>query len=189
MRLIDHALRLAGHSCAYVANTVAESLWPAPAVQRAHAAAEALADVEAEEEVAEPYCGPDIQPGDTAGQPNDGLRAVCDLLDSDAVWKANVLRDIADDLDPPQQTTPAGVDGSTPPPAGTDWLGWCEPAVLDVLAEHMPFEVPGRDDFCMCGAYIDDSAGWREHLAPILARRIACDPAKAIAALQSFQPK
>lgn len=91
-------------------------------------------------------------------------------------------------------THPAGVVGNTPPlppPVGADWLGWAVPAVLEVLAEHLA--IVGADGYCYCysdgegisshGRFADWSE-WREHVAPIIADRIACDPARAIAALR-----
>jgi hypothetical protein len=93
---------------------------------------------------------------------------------------------------------PAGVSDIPPsPPAGQpfDWHGWAIPAICEVLAEHLPIygdyakdgvrQVKCRDltrQHRICA----DWQAWREHVSPLIADRIGCDPAKAIAALQSF---
>ncbi len=58
-----------------------------------------------------------------------------------------------------------------------DWRGWAVPAILEVLADDL------------YGAHYvdyDDWLEWAEHVAPLIADRIACDPQRAIAALQTM---
>lgn len=61
----------------------------------------------------------------------------------------------------------------------TDWNGWAEPAIREVLAEHMYTE-----------QYVDPDGwfNWIEDIAPILAARIGCDPQRAIEALSHYKP-
>jgi hypothetical protein len=54
------------------------------------------------------------------------------------------------------------------------WRGWAVPAILEVLAENAPLD---DDDMSW--------ADWREHVANIIADRIACDPQRAIEALRN----
>lgn len=69
-----------------------------------------------------------------------------------------------------------------------NWIGWATPAIMAVLNEHFPQESPsgydcnpGTED---CPLWPDEQA-WREHVAPLIAQRIGCDPKRAIAALQT----
>jgi hypothetical protein len=68
--------------------------------------------------------------------------------------------------------------------------GWAVPAILEVLAEHQRrFDCnhPRWGD-CRCGFKVLDSSDWDEHVGPILADRIACDPQRAMEALRNHQP-
>jgi hypothetical protein len=68
-----------------------------------------------------------------------------------------------------------------------DWRGWAVPAILEVLAEHDPFDTKSNGTAitcdCACGYELIES--WYEHVAPLIADRIACDPQRAIKALQA----
>lgn len=66
------------------------------------------------------------------------------------------------------------------------WLAWALPAIYDVLAEH-PSPTQGDECECpKCGERIYDNREWREHVGPIIAARIACDPRRAMLALQTL---
>jgi hypothetical protein len=68
--------------------------------------------------------------------------------------------------------------------------GWAVPAILEVLSEHQRrFDCnhPRWGD-CRCGFKVLDSSDWDEHVGPILADRIACDPQRAMEALRNHQP-
>lgn len=104
------------------------------------------------------------------------------------------------DTHPVDVGRPAPVDPAGPGAGHLTWFGWSVPAILDCLAEHHPHEGAG----CIVCAPADEGfetpysaehlqhfatiADWREHVAPILAARIGCNPSKAIAALQSYTP-
>lgn len=84
---------------------------------------------------------------------------------------------------------PPGLTHSVESPGGhLNWVDWAVLAIQEVLAEHMPFETPGRDDFCMCELYIDDSQGWREHVAPLIAEHLqqAANPPAPQRCFRSF---
>lgn len=91
---------------------------------------------------------------------------------------------------------PVGVDdaaGVVPPTpaASLTWRGWCEPAILDVLAEHWP-DTKSLETFGIvrCCPNLPPGADlhvWREHVAPLIADRIACNPDRAVLALTSLQ--
>lgn len=78
------------------------------------------------------------------------------------------------------------------PTSPVDWYGWAVPAILEVLSEHEPVQAKGGRIGCHhegLGLYgCHDWADWREHVAPIIADRIACDPQRAIDALKNHQP-
>lgn len=59
-----------------------------------------------------------------------------------------------------------------------DWEGWAVPAILEVLSENRYTHLGP--------VYWDD---WSDDVAPIIAERIACDPARAITALWNSQLK
>lgn len=86
----------------------------------------------------------------------------------------------------------AAVEGPTDTQSDDlDWLGWATPAIQEVLAEHMfthgdRFEDKGE---CMCGETPWDWTEYVDHVAPIIAERTACDPARAITALWNHQLK
>jgi hypothetical protein len=73
-----------------------------------------------------------------------------------------------------------------------DWRGWCIPAVSEVLAEHewlRPHYGGSARGSCDCDdvdgpseRYYDD---WCQHVSDLIADRIACDPQRAIKALQA----
>lgn len=72
------------------------------------------------------------------------------------------------------------------------WMAWALPAILDVLAGHIPFDV---DNGPRISCYhpstgnaesFEDWEAWREHVGPYVASRVACDPQRAIAALQTL---
>jgi hypothetical protein len=70
------------------------------------------------------------------------------------------------------------------------WEGWAVPAIDDVLANHEP-KVNRHGIHCShidsnCGDFVDWQ-DWREHVSPLIAARIACDPARAVAALASHR--
>lgn len=100
--------------------------------------------------------------------------------------------------DPPSGgvADPAGgaafVPPLSPPPAGSlTWRGWSLPAVLECLAEHR-FEGSGEfdpDGACSCGFHPANLYDWHEHIGPIITDRIACNPVKAVEALQTLQPQ
>lgn len=76
----------------------------------------------------------------------------------------------------------------------TDWLAWAVPAIQEALADHIPRRsvATGRI-YCEHGGMIadedyQDQQEWREHVAPLIAQRIGCDPPRAIQALQSYRP-
>lgn len=86
--------------------------------------------------------------------------------------------------------------GTLPPTVAAEpltWLGWAVPAILDVLAEHQPRERQSTGDVhCLHGdseLVCHDYGDWSEHVADLIAERLGCDPARAIAALENFQPK
>lgn len=86
--------------------------------------------------------------------------------------------------------------GILPPTVAAEplaWLGWSVPAILDVLATHQPRERRSTGDVhCLHGdseLVCHDYGDWSEHVADLIAERIACDSARAVAALQNFQPK
>jgi hypothetical protein len=70
------------------------------------------------------------------------------------------------------------------------WTAWAVPAICEVLAEHVMswhverIECWSQDGTHDCGRWFQDQQEWREHVAPLIARRIGCDPSRAIAALQ-----
>jgi hypothetical protein len=73
-----------------------------------------------------------------------------------------------------------------------DWRGWAVPAILEVLAEHhLRGPVMFGQYYCandsdeVCDGNYDAAWEWREHIAPLIADRIACDPRRAIKALQA----
>lgn len=81
------------------------------------------------------------------------------------------------DPHPARAADPAGVVPLAPAGSLT-WENWAVPAILDVLAEA----VEGNDDLDLT-EWID----WSERVAPVIARRIACDPTRAALALTSLQ--
>lgn len=66
------------------------------------------------------------------------------------------------------------------------WRGWAVPAIQEVLAEHGWFPKGTRSMYpsCRCDHVMDDMTDWVEHVAPLIADRIACDPQRAIDALK-----
>lgn len=73
-----------------------------------------------------------------------------------------------------------------------EWLAWALPAITDVLAGHIPFDVDSPGPL-KCyhpetgnAESFDEWIDWREHVGPIIAKRIACDPQRAIAALRTL---
>lgn len=76
---------------------------------------------------------------------------------------------------------PPEVDHSPDPSGGPpDWHGWAEPAICTALAGHLQ-----QGCRCSCGEALWDAQSWREHVGFEIANRIACDPARAIAALRN----
>lgn len=79
----------------------------------------------------------------------------------------------------------------------TDWHGWALPAIYTALADHQASEEESAIDrivYCYhpsADAFEEfpDWQAWREHVGDLIADRIACDPARAITALQNFEPK
>jgi hypothetical protein len=59
-----------------------------------------------------------------------------------------------------------------------DWHGWAVPAILEVLA----FNIPGYVDYA-------EWTDWAETVAPKIADRIGCDPARAAEALSRYKPR
>jgi hypothetical protein len=82
--------------------------------------------------------------------------------------------------DPETETPPRSVSGSL------TWFGWSYPATVEVLAEHYIERPTGT---CRCGDLDDHCAlsEYHDHVAALIVDRIACDPGRAIAALQSLQ--
>jgi hypothetical protein len=69
-----------------------------------------------------------------------------------------------------------------------DWQGWAVPAILEVLAEHVGSDMSFGDRVsCSCGDRRLDN--WAEHVAPLIAERIACDPQRAVEALSRYKPR
>lgn len=100
-------------------------------------------------------------------------------------------------LEGPDGTLGAPILIPAQPPAEPmdAWLAWALPAIFDVLAAHTGEQT--LDDTVWCcnrsdvGLDHDDNVfedwqAWREHVAPIVAARIACDPKRALAALQTL---
>jgi hypothetical protein len=70
-----------------------------------------------------------------------------------------------------------------------DWHGWAVPAILEALAAHLP-EVNQGMGRCPCGKQsFYDWPTWAEHVAPLIAERIACDPQRAADALSRYKPR
>lgn len=71
------------------------------------------------------------------------------------------------------------------------WLGWAVPAILTVLDEHFPQQCPSGFD-CNPGTedcpLRPDEAAWREHVAPLIAKAIGCDPKRAADVLSRYRP-
>ena len=78
------------------------------------------------------------------------------------------------------------VEGEALEPEPLTWTGWAVPAILEVLSEHVYEDFEYDDASCIClgrdKPHLDKDE-WREHVAPLIAERIACDPIRAIAAL------
>jgi hypothetical protein len=81
-----------------------------------------------------------------------------------------------------------------PDPAPLPWEGWALPAICEVLAEHFPstnepaFSVARTHvDGCICGELVADWRDWSDHVSELIAARIACNPARAAAALLSLE--
>jgi hypothetical protein len=112
----------------------------------------------------------------------------------------------------PTAHAPSGVvadpaEGASPvPSAGSlTWSGWAVPAILEVLAEHRfyaqdadgphrytyhcqnPFEVVERHREFESRGYAGALEEWHEHIAPLIAERIGCNPTRAALALTSLQ--
>lgn len=144
----------------------------------------ALVDAEAESEVHEPA---------------PRTAATLGIDERDAVWKSVVgtlwrwdsgrwWHSYEDQWEPaphdfwPQDTGPfTAVDTEVPE---MDWHGWAVPAILEVLSEHYIERPTG---ICRCGDGLvgDLLSDWREHVAPLIADRIACDPERALNALRN----
>ena len=81
-----------------------------------------------------------------------------------------VIGALGHDFDTPWEPTVEDDQGEALEPEPLTWEGWSVPAILEVLAENMPIDG-------------DNAGDWREDVAPLIAKRIACDPIRAIAAL------
>lgn len=71
--------------------------------------------------------------------------------------------------------------GAPTPEPPLSWEGWAVPAILDVLSTNYPPMIGFEDE-----SDGTEEAQWREEVGPLIAMRIACDPARAIAALQTL---
>lgn len=97
--------------------------------------------------------------------------------------------------DPDAGRKPAPASGVTV--ESLTWMGWSLPAIFDVLSDHMPSrQGHGQDGYIRCMhiggeacCELPDWQSWREHVGPILADRIGCDPVRAAAALLTYTPK
>lgn len=90
----------------------------------------------------------------------------------------------------PRRPEAGSVDAPASGTTSLTWSGWAVPAILEVLAEWHPWEQ--QDGTWQCSVdFADhdfaDLGEWREHVAPLIAERIACDPSKAIAALHNLE--
>lgn len=89
----------------------------------------------------------------------------------------------------PHSTGPFTEIVAQPP---MDWLGWAVPAILEVLAEHEWFAATKS---CQCQwpgehrGWPMTHRSWREHVAPLIAERLACDPQRAAEALSRYKPQ
>lgn len=76
-------------------------------------------------------------------------------------------------------------------PIAMTWLGWAIPAIETVLDQHFPQQCPSGYD-CNPGTEAcplwPDEAAWREHVAPLIAKAIGCDPKQAADALSRYKP-
>jgi hypothetical protein len=156
---------------------------PMSSAERAHAASMAF---EEENEVLEPArlsCDDDPHVIQPCGR--------CRLGDSPCV---NLETPAASATDAVEGIPPAGAP---PTPAGADltWIDWALPAIFDVLAEHEAdteyrFRVVTcfHADSTICAEFAD-MQDWRDHVGPIIADRIGCDPERAAAALAKYSPK
>jgi hypothetical protein len=76
-----------------------------------------------------------------------------------------------------------------------DWFGWAIPAICETLVSHeyvdhplLPKDSPRGMCHCMTPAHNPiDSIEWVDHAAMIIAEKLACDPARAIAALWNYE--
>lgn len=87
--------------------------------------------------------------------------------------------------DPAGAPSPLAPAGSPPP----DWNDLAVPAICEVLALHPAYRVPGSGRVvCDHGNYaeFDDWQAWREHIAPLIADRLASDPRPAVKALAAI---
>lgn len=77
-----------------------------------------------------------------------------------------------------------------------DWLGWAVPAILTELWAHEPRPARGAGNGGRIICRHDDAPwsdfpdyqGWCDHVAPKIAARIGCDPARAAEALLRYKP-
>jgi hypothetical protein len=167
-------------------------------------AADGLAEREAEEEVAEPMSATfDDEPSEEA---LNNITGLCCCYDPRVVQPCGPCR-FGDGpcvnlpQSPAVSATDSAVEDPSPdvPPASGEadsltWTGWALPAIFDVLADHRPamtttgYVICWHIDGTVCCECIDYT-DWRHHVAPEIADRIGCDPARAAKALASYTPK
>ncbi len=90
---------------------------------------------------------------------------------------------------PAAATDPAGVQPQAPAGSFPDWNTVALPAICDVLAEHQPHLCAGTRDLLNCGVhpgYYEGWQEWRDHLAPLIADRLASNPRPAVKALAAI---
>lgn len=145
-------------------------------------AADALADDEAEFEVSEPRVHWPTIVNERDQMSTKGICELCEIEYNLAEGENYIEPENREAIEVWHKH---GHVGSVPI-HGMDWLGWAVPAIMTELYTHFPQSCPsgydcnpGTED---CPIWPDEQA-WRDHVAPLIAKRISCDPPRAIAAL------